>query len=524
MKRTMVILLLLAGAIICAVPAMATSTRDMGMGLYEYPWFVDGLQSYIYENPAYLDRFKERAYAERIGIEDGRNQGGIIFNPAGKVTLGFHFGVPVDTNLWNTTNVDGLFHVDTYSMCGKSKYVHSTSGQAMKGYQTELLDNTILDLKDPVDASYPVTSGLGSTVSPELREQLGQNNFSAMFAYDFGNFLLGADFRYATSWKNNTLGDSTGPIKEEYNLVNTEYAAKVGAMIPVNAQVSVDVVGSFNLYSLDNNYSKTAPGINMDMSYGSKGSMDFGGSARVNYQMTTKHKMHFNVSYSMLNRTTEGSVKVRDTSVGAPDINGNYPNDAKATDTFERTGQIISLGVSDEYAIDSNVRAFMGFNAMFETLTNNYYGEDSIEAKYNNNKYSKDYTAIKVPLIVGMEAKLSENWKGRFGVRQTIYQPLSNEGESATLMPGDIVTKAPASVSEISSAETDFSMGLSYKLNNFSFDWLANIELFTVGPNFISGKAWTSQQQNPMAMAFAITYVFSTDEDRKGSATVLSPK
>ncbi len=518
MKRAMVILLLLAGAVAFSVPSMATTTRDMGMGLYEYPWFVDGLQSYIYENPAYLDRFKERAYAERIGIEDGRNQGGIIFNPAGKVTLGFHFGVPVDTNLWNTTNVDGLFHVDTYYVhgrtrtenAGNTKYLHSVSGQKLGGYQVELLDATILDLKDPVDASFPVGTDV---TSPELREHLGQNNFSAMIAYDFGNFLLGADFGYATSWKNNKLGDSADKADEEYNLVNTEYSVKVGAMIPINAQVSVDVVGNVNIYSLDNNYSKSAPGVEVNMSYASKGAMDFGGSARVNYQMTTKHKMHFHVGYTMLNRTTEGSMTITD-----PDPL-NYNVDA--SDTFERTGQIIELGISDEYIIDTNVRAFMGFNTMIETLKNNYYGENSYLAVNNVDKYSKEYSAIKVPLIVGMEAKLTENWKGRFGVLQTIYQPLSNEGKSITDQGN---TTTPASVNEISSAETAFSLGLSYKLNNFTFDWLANIELFTVGPNFISGKAWTSQQQNPMAMAFAITYVFSTDDDRKGSATVLSPK
>lgn len=513
MKRTMVILLMLAGVVMISVPVMATTTRDMGMGLFEYPWFVDGLQSYIYENPAYLDRFKERAYAERIGIEEGRNQGGIIFNPAGKVTLGFHFGVPVDTNMWNTTNVDGLFHVDTYSIHAKSKYNHSVEvAQALQGYQVELLDRSIIDLKDPVDASYPVgSSALAADISPDLREQLGQNNFSAMFSYNLGRFIIGADFGYATSWRNNTAGSSGA--KEEYNLVNTEYSAKVGAMIQVNTQVSVDVVGNINIYSLDNNVSQAKTNINIDASYGTKGAMDFGGSARVNYQMTTKHKMHFNVGYSMLNRTTEGSMKIVDLA--------NSANNVDASDTFERTGQIIQIGVSDEYAIDNNVRAFMGFNTMMETMTNNYYGDDKIVVANNVDKYSKEYSAIKVPLIVGMEAKLTENWRGRFGVLQTIYQPLSNEGKSITSQGA---TTTPASVNEISSAETAFSMGLSYKLNNFTFDWLANIELFTVGPNFISGKAWTSQQQNPMAMAFAVTYVFSSDEENKGSGTVLSPK
>jgi hypothetical protein len=128
-----------------------------------------------------------------------------------------------------------------------------------------------------------------------------------------------------------------------------------------------------------------------------------------------------------------------------------------------------------------------------------------------------------VPLIVGLEAKLSENWKGRFGVKQTIYQPLTNEGESTS---NSGTEKTPASVSETSSAQTVFNIGLSYKLGYFTFDWLANIELFTVGPYFVSGMAWTSQTQNPLAMAFAVTYRFGADEANaaKEASTVLAPK
>lgn len=495
--------------LVAQIPVFATSTRDMGMGLFEYPWFIDGLQTYMYENPAYVPTFKERAYAERIGVVDGYNMGGIIINPAGKVFISFNFGIPVDTNVWNSTAVDSLFHVDTYSIHAKSNYTHSKApAQNLLGYQVELLSEEILDLKDPIDASYPVGT---NTESSDLREELTQRNFSAMFAYDFGRFLLGADFGYATSWVNNKESNSSTNAKEEYSLINTEYSVRIGAIVKINPQVDIDFGGNFVMYMLDNNYAKYAPGLEIKTDYKSKGAMDFGGFARVNYQMTTKHKSHFYVAYKILNRSTDGSMTVADTADPTKNVD--------ATDTFERTGQLISGGISDEYMFSPDVKAFFGFATIVEMFKNNYYGIDAIVPANNVNKYKYDYTSVKVPLLVGLEAKLSENWKGRFGVRQTIYQPIKSEGESIT---GQGTVTTPASVNETSSAKTDFSMGLSYRLGAFTFDWLANIELFTVGPYFVSGMAWTSTQRNPLAMAFAITYKFG--EEMKESSTILAPK
>lgn len=508
MKKTVVLCVFCVG-VLAVSNLFATSTRDMGMGLFEYPWFVDGLQTYMYENPAYLSSFKERAYAERIGVVSGYNMGGIIINPAGKVYLCFNFGIPVDDNVWNTTKVDGLFHVDTYSTHAKSKYEHSSSEQNFDGYQVELLNEKILDLKDPVDASYPVGT---STTSDDLREELKQRNFSAMFSYDFGKFLLGFDLGYAASWVNNKEGDSAANVKEEYNLINTEYSARIGGIVKINAQVDVDFGGSFVMYVLDNNYTQNAPGKTIETDYKSKGAMDFGGFARVNYQMTTRHKSHFYAAFKMLNRSTEGSMSISDT--------GDPTKNVDATDTFERTGQLITVGISDEYTFSPEVKAFLGFATVIENFTNNYYGEDAIVPANNVDKYKYEYSSVAVPLVVGLEAKLTENWKGRFGVKQTIYQPLTNEGESTT---GQGTVTTPASVSETSSAQTVFNMGLSYKLGAFTFDWLANIELFTVGPYFVSGMAWTTQQKNPLAMAFAVTYKFGGEESKE-SSTVLTPK
>ncbi len=473
----------------------ATSVRDMGMGLYEYPWFIDGLQTYIYENPSYIKDFKDLLYVERIGVIDGQNKGGILYNPTGKLYVGLDLGAFVDDTIWNNNGVTSLFHKDTYSAKADSKYTHSSSLQQLQSYQVELLDGSILDLTDPFDASDIVGT---NTSSPSLREKLNQRNFSAFFAYDFPKFSIGAYAGYATSWKHYRETDSSQNKQEEYNLINAEYTAGLGANIRINPKFGIDIATSFAMYGLDNNYTSDEPGIDFDMDYKTKGAMDFGGSARVNYQMTKSHKAHFYISYAMINRSTEGTMLVNDTSDSSKNV------DAK--DTFNRKGQIIQCGVSDEMLMANDVTGFVGVATKYEAMKNDYNGTDALTPANNVDTYTLTYSAIRVPIIVGLEAKLSENWKGRFGVIQTIYKPVSEDGE--TIINQGAV-KIPSTIDDTSSSSTELSIGLSYRLENFTFDWLANIELFTVGPYIVSGKAWTTNENNPLAFAFAIRYNFT---------------
>ncbi len=488
-KKCIIIIIILFSS---AITASASSTRDMGMGLFEYPWFIDGLQTYIYENPSVLGEYKDIAFAERTGLRDGENMGGIIYNPVGKFTFALLFGFPVDNRVWNSDDTGSLFHIDTYE--AKSRAVAVTSqGQILAPYQSEMLDGTIIDLSDPADASAPITAGASAgTTSPDLREQLNQRNFNAIFAYDFGSFLFGLNLGYATSWNTNTDSDSGLKANEEYNLINSEYSVVAGASFKLSDFVSIDAAGSMVMYSLENNYTKSEPGIETNMSYKSSGAMDYGGSARVNYKMTAEHLMHFNIKYLMLNRSTEGSLMIT--------------NSVNAKDTFDRTGQVIEAGVSDEFILPNNIKAFLGFNVKYESFTSDYSGDDAITPANNVDKYSSKYTTITLPLIVGMEAKLAENWLARFGLVQTIYRPVTNEGTN-TVDQGS--SKQPTSQSDVSSSETDLSVGLSYNIRNFTIDWLANVELFTTGPYFMSGKGTTSQP-NSMAMAFAVTYHFQS--------------
>jgi hypothetical protein len=517
--RYMRIIKIISGVLILvavfSAAVSATTTRDKGMGLDTNSWFIDGLQSYINENPSYLGDFKDRAFAERTsvtGVTEGQNLGGIFYSPTEGFTLGIYFGQPVNNTVWNTDDREGLFHKGNYSVKGNSGFTHSLSTTVLGAYQFEMLDNNIIDLMDPVDAS--ATYGT-ATVSPTLREQLIQRNVNLAFSYDLGRLSLGLLGGYATSWnnkRNSVQAAAAVTNSDEYNLVNTEYSATFGFRFKINDKVDLDAAGQWVMYSLDNKYTQKMSGVSdTSLSYSSDGSMDIGGFARLGYKMTQAHKSHFYVGYSMLNRSTKGKFSYNNIATPA--------NNIDATDSFKRTGQVIKVGVSDEITVNESTKAFLGFGVNYKTFTNDYSGKDNIDNANNPDTFKSDWTRIEIPLAVGLESKLTENWTGRFGLAQTIYRPFTDKGENITNSIST-QTKSPTSINDNASSATTMNMGLTYKLSNFSFDWLASVDMFVTGPYAVSGKVYTDKEKTPMSTSFAATYTFGTtsSSDQGGAA------
>lgn len=502
MRLKKVFIAILAATLLSAAPVFSSTTVDKGLGLYEYSWFIDGLESYVFENPYYISKYKNRAFAERAGAADGQNMGGIYYSPLSWLTVGMYLGNPVNDATWNGTERESLFNIDNYSVkgiqtinSGTGSKRHSTATtQSLTGYQFEMLDGSLIDLTDPSDGSALVGT---NTSSSKYRNPLKQQNCNFAGAFDFGKWGLGINFGYATSWANKRTGDATTSSSEEYDFVNSQYSTAFGGFVKFNEKVSMDGNVTWVKYSLGNSYKQRTPGVYEHMFYGDDGAMDIGASARINYQMTANHRVHFNLKYAYINRSAKGLLSVSDQTDPTSNVYG--------TDKFERTGQDIQFGVSDELKVSDDMKAFAGFNVEVELFKNAYSGKDKIVIGKNLNKYSRDSTIVRVPLIIGMQSKLTDNWTGRFGLVQSIYQPVTDSGKNTTNMGA---TTIPTNISDNSTSSTTLNMGASYKLGNFSFDWLASVNLLVAGPYFVSGKTWTNSDQTPMALAFAATYHF----------------
>jgi hypothetical protein len=484
-----------------AAPAFATSTRDKGMGLYENPWMMDGLQSYIYDNPSYMDRYKNMAFFERIGVVSGQSMGGIFYSPQSGMTIGVHFGSPLDSTVWNSTDKEGLFNKDTYAAKAKNRPVFTgPPANTYTGYyQAQMLSDTppsgrYIDISDP-------DGNAVSTSTESYRKSMDQRNISVMFSYNTAVWSAGAIFGYSTSWvdKKNSF-DSIGG-REEYIFRNSEYDIVIGGVYVISRKMDVDASLKGNFYVMGNTYDATTPTMNTEMVYRTKGAMDVGGSARLNMEITAQQKIHVRVAYTYMDRSTYGRFGYLDDNP----IDGNF---TLAKDTFTRSGQLVNLGVSDEFKFSKDLTAFIGMNIAYKTFSNDYSGENHDPSASDNDKYTCKFMSIQVPIIAGLETKMTENWTVRFAIASLISQPIQQSGSNITDSVTGTPKTSPSSRNENSGAQTTLNVGLSYRLGNFSFDWLGNIDLFVIGPYLVSGKAWKNDDNTAMSMAFAATYHF----------------
>ena len=488
-------------SIALSVPLYATSVRDMGMGLYENPWFIDGLQSYVYQNPAYLSNYNDITFFERIGALDGQNMGAIFYSLSPDMHIGIHIGRPVDSNIWASTDTESLYHSGNYEIHGApvgGGYL-PTGYLQYDGYQLAMVDGKVIDLMDPTEGSRYETAT--TTSKSDNVNELLQRNVSLMASYKTGNLAMGLDLGYATSWsnkRNNIL--STTTENDEYKFINTEYDVTFGCLYNIDNRQSVDGAVGWTMYSINSTYEKMVTGgYTASMSYKTDMAMDISGLVRYNMQLAKNHRMHLRAAYTYINHSTKGEMQIDAIDTVTYDTVGGE-------DTFSRTGQNIKVGISDEISFNS-IKAFAGFDIQYKMFKNEYSGKDEDVIANSADKYTNELNTITIPIIIGMETTHDENWKTRYGIMQRIYQPVTNTGENITGMGSET---NPNDYNGNSSSATDLFAGISYKRGNFSFDWLVNMNLFVAGPYFVSGKTATGTSV-PTAFSTAIAATYSFD-------------
>ena len=130
--------------------------------------------------------------------------------------------------------------------------------------------------------------------------------------------------------------------------------------------------------------------------------------------------------------------------------------------------------------------------------------------------FLNNLNSITIPVIIGMEAYHNENWTSRYGIVQKIYQPITNTGKNIT---GQGSNENPTDYNGNSSSTTDLFAGITYRRDNFSFDWLLNMNLFVAGPYLVSGKTATGNSI-PLAFSTAIAATYSYDSLISGKSNL----
>jgi len=469
--------LLIAFLILGATSLFATITRDAGMGLTEVPWMLDGLQGNVYLNPAYAADFKNRVFFDRTGFENGLNSGGLLWNPVAGLTVGIVSGLPVTGALWNTDAAQGLYYQGNYpTNVGK----YSSTGT----FEGTTLDSDTISLIDPT----------GGAKNIDLEQQA----FRIITAYDFGKISAGLSFGFASGWDETSADDGTDG--KSYTLSEVQYDTVLGGVFKLNDSMDLTADVTFKYYDLENIFDSEGT-LDAVLTYNSNAAMDILAGVGYNIKLGSKQKIHTRVQYGFLNRSTEASLK-------------DVTNSVNVAEDFVRLGHEVRLGISDEMTLTKNITLFVGINAIYSLFTYEAKGTKTPDPNdVDNDRYKGDATTAQVPFYVGLELRPHKNFEFRIGLSHVLYNltMIDSTFHDGDASAADVDSEWSENINN--SNTTEMALGLTWKFYNVRLDWLLNVDLFTRGPDFISGYGISKgigDHSTPMATSFAVSYDFNS--------------
>jgi len=435
----------------------ATPTKTGGFGLYNpatnfnESWMIDGQLPYIDINPASMGALNPQLYGDTDGAN--QNEGGIMFKPVSNLFVGVFIGKPAYTS-----------------------HLNAISGDFSPYY-------TILGTINPAGSFMVADPVLGTNNAPALNTR----NISAIFQMSMGNMNLGLGLNYARTSRFIetiiTLPASTNTSSK----INSNLGIVLGADIKTG-NMNIDASVAYKNSGINNSVKLAAS--KEEITLADKGLKDLNADVRISTKLGGNNLLHGAIGFSL----TGGSAEYKYTNTTAGALVKN------ATLTSDSGGMDIKLGVSDEMRIDEKLMSFFGlvYNRTSKTIANITGTINGTTTPAAGNSSSTDTIGNVVTLILGLEANLSENWMGRFGIGSNIW---NNTPKTIT------TTKTTASTTTVTDstfndAGSNIAFGLSYKLSNFSLDWNINKALLVNGPNFIGGT------MPGMAASFGVNYAF----------------
>lgn len=492
LKKCLKILVVLFACVFAfGMSANATETRDLGLAISEGNSFmIDGTWHNVFVNPASFGKFKNTAYFESDGTD---HQGGLIV-AFGNLTFSMPMGIKADPtgNVWGTGSALAMNNVtDPGGAFGFTPMATTSS--------TNLLSATY----NLIAQSYT-----GDTDPAKIDKQ----DIGFLTSYDAGPLSIGIIFAFATASASHAVDSPlVGPgyggaysvvAKDKVSLLNSQYTIKVGAEYRISDSMKVGVDLAYVAYVLKNKYSRTgataAPlpvsDYNYERAYKGDGAGDMAFGATFSMALSEKSKLHLDIHDKVINHSTKATDEY--TNNITPTASTSY------VDKYSRKANILEFGISDEINLSKDTLVYSGF-LFTNTACKFHFTSENKTANatilYNQHPVRYNSNGFTIEGVVGAESKLSENWTGRFGVTQMIYeaQPANNTDLFKGTKNGD--TDAEYANTRITNkmekgSTTDLAIGLSYTMGNVTVDWLGNVQLLIDGPNFISNatNAWST--------------------------------
>ena len=472
--------------------AWATGVRTAGFALdTDLSWMIPGQLPEIYLNPAKAAYFSDNFYLEytaETGTGTTKGSGGIFLNAFSNVNIGIVHGLDASFEYFNSgSSPRSLFYdLEAYP---NSDFRAVTS-------QTHLDLNTAV-----VSSNGLALADLGTIYEPGTND-MKRRTITGFITAAFGSLNTGLSAYHAFS--SNTKSRLAGSIDESINLNSSETGISAGVFQASGFSFirSYELRLSHTFLNLNNLYDEIdSSGQRVFANLASDGAGESEIYARADLSLIRSHNFRIRVSYAKTDTSTIAVAESSVTGLVAP---------FSLRDEFSRSGSAFKIGLADEMRFSSTVMWFVGMQAEFLSLKNEFSGSNILTGSLTANTISQEMSAFTLPVQMGLEATLSEHWQMRLGVGHRIFNRRADGttyNEVTRRITRNTTTGNQTSVLEItrngaSGALSNAALGFSWIYGRYRADWLANINFVSDGPNFLSG------QVNDFSLAVALVYRF----------------
>ena len=190
------------------------------------------------------------------------------------------------------------------------------------------------------------------------------------------------------------------------------------------------------------------------------------------------------------------------------EIQKNYTDEGALTYDWYRTDYfqqiMVQLGTVKTIKLDKTT-VFAGTQVELLFFNNSWEnGYDKLIQTKTDSTYYYEGMWINVPLIIGAETKITDNWTVRAGAKTAMW---NNETDKSYDKNADgKITNAGDTHTRSNTNNLNVNFGATFEIAAFSIDFLVNKDLILNGPEFISGRGAYGDNATPWASKIALNF------------------
>ena len=489
--------LVLLMILMVSLPAFSSVSRVAGFG--ESARFLDKDDSFVFQNPAFINIYREAVYGEFGQFDSGANANnptasgltanslwGGVFKKVGPVNFGLFIGRP-------------YAYMDTdYTVVGQAVGTYGALNTIPDGNVGPPNHSLLGDLATVSDFTHAAIIPSNAKLNLIAGLDLDFMKLGFMITYAGNSDVNSTSFTDSVTPANNNSTDVKRSISELGFLAGV--LMKVGSM---DIQASLGLT----LPSVSASYSETGgtgtavdPTHSYNYDYGTDGAMllDFNGRIIIKNDV---HNLIIGVSFASHNMDSSYLRQVDADGDGALDAG----EDDKDSYLYSRNNIVISFG--DLVKVTKKANWALGLSANINSITRESKGSIGDPVTPANQDGSKVETSeFTVVFSTGFEYIFSKAFEARLGISKMLYG--TQDVKTTELAYTGLVLDSSTTGTVTTDLATDtvaISAGMTLKIGDIRLDWVISQELLMTGGWVVSGLPESFSTQLTASWKFGST-------------------